>query len=758
MGSLIMRVNEPRNIGSGHSEKVAADELTAIENFLNKRYSPTLFACAIGLITVLIASLLLFTHQDKQAALNQIKTIHQSLLVKDKIVQFIAQNQQIIQDLRSFLLRRSQVSSDEYREFSEALVRNRPYINRILWAPSATIANVYPLGLNKNLISTAIPNTVINGLIEAKGDLLIRIDLERDQLTSFVLYSLLFREKPFSNGNGVLSLDLDLYHYLKAEIGTGQPQQLAFKVEDNRSGKVIFRVGEQHLISYVSAYNIKVVVGDQLWNIQTEIKQQSAISFWRNWIIAMLLAIFLALMSYRIICTYKQRSVDVEAGAYRANFDLLTGLPNRYHLSRRLGEAIFEAKRDQQDFAVFFMDIDHFKQMNDQLGQGAGDALLTAFSARLEFAAKSTDIVARISGDEFVFVACDVDDVIKADLLAEKMKKHLQQPIEFAGQQHFLTVSIGVAMYPIDGEDVATLLHHSDQAMYAAKRAGRNRHFFFNEGMREQAQSYSLIHEDLLRGLQAGEFELYYQPVMNIKTETIEFCEALIRWNHPEKGLVMPDKFIPVAERTGAIREIGNWAFGQACRDIRKFTESDISIKISINHSISEYYSSRAFESWKKILSENFVTGDKFIFEIPETLLMDKKSVRMSVVTAMRKMGVQFAIDDFGTGHSAINYLRNYPAEILKIDSSLIQGMQQNDKDRTLVEVVLILAKSLGKVVVAEGVENDQVAAILKELGCGYLQGNWLLEPKPINRLIPYIHQHIFELEDRRAGEANHRS
>ena len=205
-----------------------------------------------------------------------------------------------------------------------------------------------------------------------------------------------------------------------------------------------------------------------------------------------------------------------------------------------------------------------------------------------------------------------------------------------------------------------------------------------------------------------------------------------------------------MAEQTGAIRDIGNWAFGQACRDIRRLNEGEINVKIAINHSISEYYSNRAFERWKRILSENYVTGDNFIFEIPEALLMDKKSIRISVVNAMREMGVEFAIDDFGTGHSAINYLRDYPAEILKIDSSLIQGMQLNDKDRTLVEVVLTLAKSLGKVVVAEGVENDIVAEQLKQLNCDYLQGNWLLEPIPIKRLIPYLHQHMFELEDRK--------
>ena len=337
-------------------------------------------------------------------------------------------------------------------------------------------------------------------------------------------------------------MQLNLAGYFNSEVFQGHHYQLAFDIRAPGSAKNIYKSTGKKLLSAEQVNKVFLPVGDEIWKIRTLISHKSAINLSLIWFLAALLSTALSVTSYRIISIYKQRSVDVKAGAYRANFDLLTGLPNRYHFSRRLREVIEEAQRDQSDFAVFFMDIDYFKQMNDQLGQGGGDAILTEFAARLEFAAKNSDLVARISGDEFIFVARNVDDVIKADLLAEKIKKHLQQPIEFLGQQQFITVSLGIAMYPIDGLDVAALLHHSDQAMYAAKRAGRNQHFFFNEGMRQQAEGYLAIHADLVRALEQGEFELYYQPVLNLKSETIDICEALIRWNHPQKGLVMPDQ------------------------------------------------------------------------------------------------------------------------------------------------------------------------------------------------------------------------
>ncbi|NRA20758.1 MAG: bifunctional diguanylate cyclase/phosphodiesterase [Oceanospirillaceae bacterium] len=744
-----MRSLERRTMFTKHEPPHSVSGVTPVENLLLKPLVPVFLAVLVGLLLLIASSTFISILNDKQSALDKIAVMSQVQMVERQLVKFMITNSAILHQFHLAVVSNDEMTEEHFRDIAEPLAQRYPDIKLITLSRQGVINNVYPLGLNQDLMGKKISSRSSANGISGQGFYVEYSQGTSTQQTNVVLNQQLFAVEVSGGTSDLLSIELDFYHYLRSQLFLDNSPLQAFSIVSLPGGERLFQMGSQSTSQQGDAYALSVDIAGGTWRIETSVKNRPFTEQLWSWLGAVLFSILMSVITYRIICAYRQRSVDVQAGAYRANFDILTSLPNRYHFSRRLRELIDEAQRDQTDFAVFFMDIDHFKHINDQLGQGAGDVILTEFSARLALSAKSTDLIARISGDEFVFVARDVDDVIKADLLADKLKKHLQQPIEFAGQQHFLTISMGVAMYPIDGDDAPTLLHHSDQAMYAAKNAGRNRHFFFNEGMREQAESFLNLHQDLLRGLEAGEFELYYQPVLNVKTDQVDICEALIRWNHPEKGLVMPDKFIAVAERTGAIREIGNWAFGQACRDIRRFDEGDINIKIAINHSISEYYSNRAFERWKRILRENFVTGDRFIFEIPEALLMDKKSIRINVVNAMRKMGVQFAIDDFGTGHSAINYLRNYPAEILKIDASLIQGMQTNSQDRTLVEVVLTLAKSLGKVVVAEGVESEEVAALLKALNCDYLQGNWLLEPKPINRLIPYLHQHMFELEER---------
>lgn len=463
---------------------------------------------------------------------------------------------------------------------------------------------------------------------------------------------------------------------------------------------------------------------------------------WLMWGGAFTVALILGLAAYLFVIVYQQKNEAMQTANYRANYDFLTGLPNRYFFTQRLYVLIKEMRREQLDFAVFFIDIDRFKQINDSLGHTAGDALLVDFANRLVKSSRDTDIVARLAGDEFVIVLRNVGDVIQADLLAEKLQKVIQQPFILDGRQHLMTASIGIAMYPVDGSDVTALLLHSDQAMYAAKRAGRNTHFFFNEGMREAAEHHLLINADIQRGLAAEEFELYYQPILNIRTQRIDKCEALIRWNHPEKGLIMPDRFISVAEKTGVIRELGNWILRQACKDLRAFLEADIDIKLSVNRSVSEFYSSKAYETWKGIFSENSVDSNRFIFEITESLFMDGHSSQINTISALRKLGVQFSIDDFGTGFSAINYLRNYPVDYLKIDKSFINDILNDEQDKTLVEVIIKMGRALGIAVVAEGVEQDEQLEVLESLECDYIQGYLLAKPMPLTQAIPFIHMH----------------
>lgn len=751
-----MRTIERSSTSQEKASEAFLLESASVDNLDADRYRTAFSAMIIGIVIMIVASLFIYTLAGKLDAMDRMAALKKLTTIKSYIEDVILEAEVSLQTLRMDLLQQENITEESFNQMAEAAIEGTSYVKALSWSPQGATKYIYPKGPSKQQIETHITASVQQDINVAEGSVLQKLQIEtplnKHQLRRLILHIPLQAKKIKSQGNGVVSVEVDINKYTASMAFRDKLKDFRIAIKQSDIENSIFLVGDQRAFSNQELVKTRIKIGRDNWLIMTLVDETSKQKLSFIWFVATLISIVLTLISYKTISIYKQRSVDVEAGAYRANYDLLTGLPNRYHFSRRLNDAIEEAQREQSDFAIFFMDIDHFKQINDQLGHGVGDAILTQFSARLEASTKNSDLAARISGDEFIFVSRYVADVIKADLLAEKLKKHLQQPIEFGGQQHFITVSMGIAMYPIDGDDVSTLLQHSDQAMYAAKRAGRNQHFFFNEGMREEAEHYLAVHTDLLRGLGMGEFELYYQPVMHVKTKSIEVCEALIRWHHPEKGLIMPDQFIRIAERTGAIREIGNWAFSQACRDLRTFADVDIDVKIAINHSVSEYYSSRAFERWKRTLSENGVSGDRFIFEIPEALLMDKKSIRMSVVTAMRKMGVQFAIDDFGTGHSAINYLRNYPADILKIDASLIQGMQQNDKDKTLVEVVLTLGKSLGKQVVAEGVENDMVAQELKRLNCDYLQGNWLIEPMPIRRLIPYLHQHIFDVEDQQKG------
>ena len=630
------------------------------------------------------------------------------------------------------------------------LLRDNQQIKHIALAPGLVIKNIYPLKGNERALGLDYSTNesqsgsvmkavrekqiVISGpltLVQGGEALVARTPVYLEHESDPKLWgivSAVINYDTFLKSSGIVSEQDDFSLSIRGRDGTG-------------SAGAVFLGSESLFEQDALLTTINLPSGN--WQMALLPKQgwsAPAGQLWLMWGGAFTVALILGLAAYLFIIVYQQKNEAMQTANYRANYDFLTGLPNRYFFTQRLFVLIKEMRREQLDFAVFFIDIDRFKQINDSLGHTAGDALLVDFANRLVKSSRDTDIVARLAGDEFVIVLRNVGDVIQADLLAEKLQKVIQQPFFLDGRQHLMTASIGIAMYPVDGSDVTALLLHSDQAMYAAKRAGRNTHFFFNEGMREAAEHHLLIHADIQRGMAAEEFELYYQPILNIRTQKIDKCEALIRWNHPEKGLVMPDRFISVAEKTGIIRELGNWILRQSCKDLRTFLGADIDIKLSVNRSVSEFYSSKAYETWKGIFSENSVDSNRFIFEITESLFMDGHSSQMNTISALRKLGVQFSIDDFGTGFSAINYLRNYPVDYLKIDKSFVKDLLNDDQDKTLVEVIIKMGRALGIAVVAEGVEQDEQLAVLESLECDYMQGYLLAKPMPLSQAIPFIH------------------
>lgn len=459
------------------------------------------------------------------------------------------------------------------------------------------------------------------------------------------------------------------------------------------------------------------------------------------WFIGALCSLSVALATYLILLNYREKLLAIETANYRANYDVLTGLSNRYHFGQSLKETIAEHQRSQQQFALFFIDMDFFKEVNDDHGHHAGDELLRLFSARIVACTRGSDIVARLAGDEFVVVVKHIDNATQAEVIAEKLQQCLCEPYRVLDHQVSVTHSLGISLYPNDGTTMDTLLQNADRAMYEAKRAGKNRIFFFNDDLMLEVKQHVKLHSEILEGIRSGQFELYLQPIMNIQKGVLCKCEALVRWNHRDRGMISPLEFIPVAEQTGAIRPLGEWVLREACRLIKQLEARGIDIQVSINRSVAEFHASQADENWLNVLAEHRVDTHKVIFEITESLLMDGADNQLNKIHNLRNLGVAFSIDDFGTGYSAINYLRNYPVDFLKIDKSFIQDLLQDEQDRTLVEVIIKMGQTLGIQVVAEGVENQAQFRQLKRLGCDYVQGFYLGRPMPFEAFVKFYEQ-----------------
>lgn len=715
--------------------------------------SPVWSAILVGLLVLFVSSLFIRSEVERLKGEALFRAASQVGIIRARLEGEINANLAVLNALKAEVTINPEMEESRFNQLMEALLSDDLHIRHVALAPDLTVKYVYPLEGNEQAI----------GLNYTANKDQVRSVLDAIQLNKIVLSgplelvqggeALIARLPVYLNNQrnsslwGIISAVLD-YQKLLDSAGLSENHYgllLGIRGKDGAGSDGGFFYGAEKAFGKEAVMtNISLPHGEWQLAVLPDKGWSAPIERVRLlWAGAFLLAIIMGAAGFLLALVYQQKVQAVTTANYRANFDALTGLSNRFYFSQRLTVLIKEMRREKLDFAVFFIDIDHFKQVNDSLGHSAGDQLLIDFATRLQQSARDSDIVARLGGDEFVIVLRNVRDVIQADLLAEKLQRKIQQPFIIGERPFLVTASIGIAMYPVDGDSVTGLLLHSDQAMYTAKRAGRNTHFFFNEGMREEAEQHLQVHSDILRGLNANEFELYYQTILNIRTNQIEKCEALIRWRHPDKGWVMPDDFIPVAERTGAIVNIGNWVLQQACKDMRAFLDADIDVKISINRSVGEFHSAKAYETWKNIFKENGVDSHRFVFEITESLFMEQNAARVNVISSLRDIGVQFAIDDFGTGFSAINYLRTYPVDYLKIDKSFIQDLLIDEQDKTLVEVIIKMGRALGILVIAEGVENLGQLEMLQQFDCDYMQGYWLSKPQSLPHVISFCHEYM---------------
>jgi diguanylate cyclase (GGDEF)-like protein/PAS domain S-box-containing protein len=408
---------------------------------------------------------------------------------------------------------------------------------------------------------------------------------------------------------------------------------------------------------------------------------------------------------------------------YQAYHDALTGLANRRLFQEHLTLALALAQRHDRLVAVLFLDLDHFKLINDSLGHSVGDALLREIAQRLKSILRDGDTVARVGGDEFTIVLQELAARSEAVILAQKVLRVIAEPVEIGGHRLYVTTSIGITIFPDDGDDSETLLRNADTAMYRAKAEGRNRHESSTEELSRSSGERMEIENGLHRAIERGEFELYYQPQIDLRTGAMAGMEALLRWHHPERGLLLPSSFISIAEQGEMIVTIGNWVLREACRHAVTVHARGLAVfRVAVNLSARQFRDPALVSKVRSALREAGLDPRWLELEITESVAMENLEQTLATLTELRALGVTIAIDDFGTGHSSLSYLKLFPIDTLKIDRSFVDDLP-NAEDAAIVASIIQLAEGLSLRVVAEGVETAEQADFLRGRNCGEVQG-----------------------------------
>jgi len=431
--------------------------------------------------------------------------------------------------------------------------------------------------------------------------------------------------------------------------------------------------------------------------------------------------------------------------SFLATHDQLTGLANRYLFHEHLSHSISVAKRNHTTFGLLFLDLDKFKRVNDSLGHDVGDMLIIEIANRIRNAVRVTDIVARIGGDEFTVLLEDNKNKNELSLVAKKIQLAIEPMIKIRHHELYATTSIGIAYFPECGLEPQTLMKSADIALYKAKEYGRNAFQFFTNDLNEQARLKLDLERSLRRALIKGEFEIYFQPQVIADNQNVCGVEALLRWNHPTIGLVAPSDFIPLLEELGLMVGVEQWVIRQVCLTAKDITDRYGALRFAINISGSHFKLGDLKQTIYMALQESSLDAGCLEIELTEDIMIEHVERNNRVLDQLADIGISIALDDFGKGYSSLSYLKNFPANILKIDKAFIDNILSNDRESAIVEAMIDLSHKLGIKVVAEGVEEKQQAAFLVEKKCDFIQGFYFSKPMPIHELDAYLNRHSME-------------
>lgn len=435
-----------------------------------------------------------------------------------------------------------------------------------------------------------------------------------------------------------------------------------------------------------------------------------------------------------------ERKRTEERLAYLAQYDPLTGLPNRALFQDRILAAMRHTERHNSLAVLMFLDLDHFKDINDTLGHSAGDDLLKDIAKRLHSCVRDEDTIARLGGDEFTIILQDINHREDAATIAEKILETLSSPFVLNGDEVFVTISIGIAGYPTCGKDAETLIQNADTALYRAKSEGRNNYKFFESEMNATVSERMTMINSLRHAVQKNEFLLYYQPLIETSSAGVIGMEALLRWQHPDRGLLPAKEFVPLLEETGLIIPLGEWILDEACRQNRAWQQSGFPpICVSVNLSARQFHKCDLVSIVANALEQNQLEPQYLQLEITESILMDRTRGTLATLEQLHKLGVRLAIDDFGKGYSSLSYLKQYPFDVLKFDRCFVQDMGTSKNGAAIVAAVIDLGHSINMSVMAEGVETEHQLNLLEERGCDQIQGYLFARPMSADNCLLWL-------------------
>lgn len=432
-----------------------------------------------------------------------------------------------------------------------------------------------------------------------------------------------------------------------------------------------------------------------------------------------------------IVRDLSERKKSEEKIKHAAFHDALTGLPNRMLFTQHLTALLEEANAEQKKFAVLFLDLDRFKFINDILGHIVGDELLRDAAERLRNSIKRHDIVSRLGGDEFVILLRNLRSIKDSEKIAQRIIQSFQEPFKLSGQEIYANISIGISNYPQDGRDAVRLLKNADNALYRVKQQGGNGYQHYHQGIVIPELHRMELEKELRQAIRNNELRLFYQPVFDLKTTQVVGMEALIRWQHPTMGLILPGDFINQAEESGLIIPLGAWIFEEVCRQLQKWSQLGYDLPVSINISPRQLMQKDLLATVKTLLKRYHLQADLVELELTENFLIQNMDVSVELLQQFRDLGLRVAIDDFGTGYASLNYLKHLPVDYIKIDQSFVQSSTVNTQDAGIIKAIISMARHLKLKVVGEGVENAEQANFLLGVKCDWAQGNFYAKPQP---------------------------